>query len=97
MNYLPGSGALCVWWLGVEWQMPPQRDNILAAVFPWAKCPTRFRNTFERMGNQPATFGEMLDYGRFRVHMIPGLGEISLSQLDEIMERHGLGENWYNS
>ena len=28
MNYLPGSGSLCVWWLGVQEPMPEDENDV---------------------------------------------------------------------
>ena len=97
MNYLPGSGAMCVWCLGVQEQLPEPVATVMDTAFPWARCPTRLRNAFGELSNPPQTFGEMLRFGRFRVHLIPRLGEISLNQLDELMEQYGIGELWNNS
>ena len=97
MNYLPGSGSLCVWWLGTCEPTPPPVNSVLDSVFPWARCSTRLRNAFERTGDPPETFGEMVRFGRHKTNLMRNLGDLSLAQLDEIMERHGLGENWYNS
>jgi hypothetical protein len=55
------------------------------------------RNAFERTGDPPETFGEMIRFGRHKTNLMRNLGELSLSQLDEIMECYGLGETWYNS
>ena len=95
-NYvaLPGSSVFDVSWHGV-------REHHDGGPFPWERGSVRLRMGFLRRQygyepdtERPMTLRAMIDYGRSQLKELRNLGERSAVEVDNIMAKYNLLDEW---